>query len=90
MTSSLGGWLADEVVHERISIVGVHVMSRAFPVLSLMMVLGAVSGLQAQNLPPSNPQNRLRPIPEDRMTPALEQARRPGQFAPWPRTISIC
>jgi 4-carboxymuconolactone decarboxylase len=49
-------------------------MSRAFPVISLMIVLGAVTGLQAQNLPPSNPQNRLRPIPEDRMTPALEQA----------------
>jgi 4-carboxymuconolactone decarboxylase len=49
-------------------------MSRALSALGLVLVFGAVSGLHAQNPLPSNPRNRLTPIPEDRMTPALEQA----------------
>lgn len=48
-------------------------MCRAVMGLVLMLVMGAVGMVHAQ-APPSNPQNRLPFVAEDKMTPALKQA----------------
>ena len=49
-------------------------MCRGVTGLVLLLVMAAVGMVHAQDAPPSNSQNRLPFVAEDRMTPALREA----------------